>query len=163
METQNGKERETRRTATALAPVRQVRWWKLPLLLAPLSSLAFHQTGLSQSLTVFLLSHKKHYLFLTQVLVSLFLYSYSRKHFRKPRALKVSSDFSKIEVKKHLNVVFCSCNHAYVCVWICNVDKSSVNLFKVRNLSYKPPGTQKSILNEINLSLREKRYGFSLN
>lgn len=42
------------------------------------------------------------------------------------------------------------------------IDIDAVNLFKVRNLSYKPPGTQQSILNEVNLSLREKRYSFSL-
>ncbi|KAF3334500.1 ABC transporter I family member 11 [Carex littledalei] len=53
-------------------------------------------------------------------------FSSNRRHFGKLRALKISSDFSKIEV---------------------------------RNLSYKPPGTQQSILNEINLSLREKRFG----
>ncbi|KAJ4752139.1 Energy-coupling factor transporter ATP-binding protein EcfA2 [Rhynchospora pubera] len=53
-------------------------------------------------------------------------YSHSRRHFKRKRALKVASDFSKIEVT---------------------------------NLSYKPPGTQQSILNDVNLSLREKRFG----
>ncbi|KAJ3681839.1 hypothetical protein LUZ60_014412 [Juncus effusus] len=56
----------------------------------------------------------------------LFRNSSNRRNFTKLKALRVSSDYSQIEVRK---------------------------------LSYKPPGTENSILNEVNLFLREKRFG----
>ena len=37
------------------------------------------------------------------------------------------------------------------------VNKMNINFFQVRKVTYRPPGTEHNLLNEINLSLREKR------
>lgn len=39
------------------------------------------------------------------------------------------------------------------------VNKMNINFFQVRKVTYRPPGTEHNLLNEINLSLREKSFG----
>lgn len=68
------------------------------------------------------------------------------------RGKRFSNSFTHCQVMYSEDVVVDSSYFTFVMNWV----------LKVRDICYRPPGTELNILNGVNLSLREKRFFFSI-